>query len=102
MEIIAWNDLLLLLEGEEVKLPAHKNMYSEDVKITSDVPIFATSKTKISFRGPHNATDDMENQMMNVRWKAYNFGHVFPPDVQKDVRPCGRCFARLVFWGQQP
>ena len=101
-KIISWSDLLLLLEGEEVKLPAPKNIYSEDVKITSDVSIFATSKTKISFRGPYNATDDMENQMMNVRWKTYKFGHVFPPDVQRDIQPCGRCFASLVFLSQQP
>ena len=30
-ELIIWKDLLLLLEGDPVKLPALKNFFSEDV-----------------------------------------------------------------------
>lgn len=41
---IAWKDLLLLLEGETVKVPAPKNLYDGDVVINADVAIFATSK----------------------------------------------------------
>ena len=49
-ELIQWQDMLNLLEGETVKLPAPKNMFSEDVIITSDVAIFATSIFKIQHR----------------------------------------------------
>ena len=52
-EVITWKDLLLLLEGETVKLPAPKNHFTTDVVISSDVPIFATSKAPIVFKGPH-------------------------------------------------
>ena len=39
---IPWKeDLLLLLEGETVKLPATKNQFSIDVVIKKDTPIFA-------------------------------------------------------------
>ena len=46
-EMIPWNDLLLLLEGETVKLPAPKNQFSSDVIIAKDMPIFASSKSRI-------------------------------------------------------
>jgi len=47
-QLIAWKDLLLLCEGETVKLPAPKNHFVSDVVIDSDVPIFATSKSRIA------------------------------------------------------
>ena len=36
-ESIPWKDLLLLLEGEAVKLPAPKNLFAEAVVICTDV-----------------------------------------------------------------
>ena len=32
-DLIPWHDMLLLLEGETVKLPAPNNIYSEDIMI---------------------------------------------------------------------
>ena len=43
-ETISWRDLLLLLEGETVKLPAPNNQYAGGVVICKDTPIFGTSK----------------------------------------------------------
>lgn len=82
-EVIQWKDLLLLLEGEPVKLPAPKNLFAEDVVIDSDVPIFATSIGPIRFKAPYGVTNDMEDRMMAVRWKEFHFQHVFPEAVQK-------------------
>ena len=48
-ETIAWKGLLLLLDGETVKLRATKNHFTTDVEISNDVPIFATGKDKIKF-----------------------------------------------------
>ena len=95
-ELIAWNHLLLLLEGETVKLPAPKNFYSEDVCISSDIPIFATSKSMIKFRGTFNTTDEREDEMMKVRWRLFYFNHVFPEKDQKKVPPCAKCFSTLI------
>ena len=44
--LICWKDLLLLLEGKPVKLTSPKNQFVTDVCIKTDIPIFATSKTK--------------------------------------------------------
>ena len=95
-ELINWKDLLLLLEGEPVRLPAPKNMYSEDVNITSNVPIFATSKSTIRYRGSYGTIDETEDQMMNVRWKLFKFSHQFEECNQKNISPCPKCFSTLV------
>ena len=95
-ECISWKDLLLLLEGETVKLPAPKNLYSQDVCIDGDVAIFATGKSPIVFKGPYNAVDRVEDDMMASRWKVFHLSHQFAEAEQKKVEPCSRCFADLV------
>ena len=70
---IPWLDILLLLEGETVKLPAPKNIYSEDIAISNDVAIFATTKSSIKHRSHYNASDDKETEMMAARRKAMSF-----------------------------
>ena len=59
--------MLILLEGETVKLPALENIYSEEIVISTDVTIFATSKSSIKHGGPCNATDGRETEMMATR-----------------------------------
>ena len=66
-EIIAWKELLLLLEGQSVHLLSPKNHYSHEICIDSDTPIFATSKSRITYTGKYNATDQIDNEMMGVR-----------------------------------
>ena len=98
-ESIARKDLLFLLEGETVKLPAPKNFHAEDIVIDSNVAIFATGKAPITYKGPYKTTDAGEDAMMSVRWKAIKFYHQFSEMDQKVVDPCARCFAELVFVG---
>ena len=40
-QLIPWHDLLLMLEGELVHLPAPKTHYTEDIQFAKDTPIFA-------------------------------------------------------------
>ena len=95
-EVITWKDFLLLLEGEKVKLPAPRNLYAEDVCITSNVSIFATGKSEVKFRGSYNLTDSVEDEMMDSRWKVFKFEHKFKEADQIKVQPCGHCFAKLI------
>jgi hypothetical protein len=95
-ELINWKDLLLLLEGEPVKLPAPKNFFSEDVHVNSDVAIFGTSIDMIKYRGPYGTRNDMEDEMMKVRWRLFRFHHVFAEKDQKNVPPCAKCFCTLI------
>ena len=59
--------MLLILEGETVKPPAPKNIYSEEILISADVAIFATSKSSTKQRGTYNANDDRETDMMAAK-----------------------------------
>ena len=89
-ESILWKDLLLFLEGECVKLPAPKNVFSEDIVISTDVAIFATSKSQITYRGSYNSYDSMEDAMMNSRWKIIELHHQFKQHHQKHTPPSSR------------
>ena len=44
-------------------------LHSEDVNVTNDVPIFATSNSVVRHRGSYGMIDKTENQMMSVQWK---------------------------------
>ena len=99
-DTIPWKDLILLLEGETVTLPAPKNQFSTDVVIKKDTPIFATSKSRITYTGKFNSTEGRETEMMSVRWKFIEFTHQITENEQKQVAPCARCFAELTFLGE--
>ena len=97
--IIQWHDFLLLLEGQLVHLPAPKSHYAKDIAFDKDTPIFATGKNPIIF--VRNSTiDEKESEMMAVRWKIFRFHAQIPQERQKEIPPCGKCFATLVL-GEQ-
>ena len=95
-DLIPWHDMLLLHVSKTVKLPAPKNISSEDIVISTNVAIFATSKSPIKHRRSYKASDDRETEMMAARWKNYEFHHQSSPQEQKNLPPCQRCFAKLV------
>jgi hypothetical protein len=99
-EMIAWKELLLLLEGETVHLPSPKNHYATDITISEKTPIVATSKSVITYIGKYNTTDETENEMMSVRWKVFKFHHRIPQAEQKNVPPCPSCFSKLTLMGE--
>ena len=70
-QVIPWHDMLLLLEGEPVHLPAPKTHYTQDILLTSDTPIFATSSSELQFI-KHGVICDTETEIMKVRWKIFN------------------------------
>ena len=43
-QFMTWHDLLLLLEGHVVHLPAPENHFAKDISLTADIPIFCTGK----------------------------------------------------------
>lgn len=101
--MIRWNDLLVLLEGHPVRFPVPKNQRAKDILFTRDVPIFGTSRCRVTYGKDDNDEDDetkgvgMENGMMKVRWVVYHLPFSIPNIVEMD--PCPRCYANLVFYG---
>ena len=72
--MIDWKEMLLLVEGQVVDLPSPKN----HICFKTDVPIFATAKLKIVCTGKVNLPNDRETEMMDVRWKFFDFTHQIP------------------------
>lgn len=93
--MIPWHDLLLMLEGEIVHLPAPKTHYSKDLQLSKDTPIFCTTKRPLVFV-KNGVIDDRESEMMAVRWKMFHFSCQIPENKQRRITPCGRCFAALI------
>ena len=60
-------------------------------------PIFATSKSRLKYSGPYQATDGVEDKMMKVRWNVFEFKHVFKEEEKIECDPCAKCFSQLVF-----
>ena len=93
--MLPWQDLLLLLEGQPVHFSAPKMHYAQDIAFEMDTLIFCTSKSEIVFiKG--GVVDDIETQMMSVRWRVYSLYAQVPEPEQVILSPCGKCFARLL------
>lgn len=101
-EVIAWKDFLGLLEGQSTHFPTPKNHYASDlcIEISNTIPIFATSKESIKYIGKFNMHDDVETEMMDSRWKIFQFQHQFKSEDQKHPPCCPKCFAKLTLLGE--
>lgn len=102
---IEWGTLLNLLEGFSVSLPAPMNTYSKNIRITSDVPIFATSPDPIRwyahrFDEPRGKKHAKEDGQIDCRWKMYELTRSIPDDEKIDGIPdCPACFAKMAYLG---
>lgn len=95
-QMIPFHDLLLMLEGQEVHLPAPKTHYKQDISFARDTPIFCTSKEEISFvRG--GVLDERETEMMRVRFAVFSLHSQIPEREQIITASCARCFSELIF-----
>lgn len=94
-QVIPWHDLLLMLEGHVVHLPAPKTHFAKDISLTSDTPIFCTGKHRLMYI-KNGIVDERECGMMDVRWKIFHFTYQIPREQQRDLPSCARCFAELI------
>ena len=94
-QVISWNDMLLLLEGQLVHLPAPKTHFAKDIAFEKDTPIFCTGKYPIVFI-KNGVIDERETEMMTVRWRVFNFNYQIPAERQRDIPACPKCFASLI------
>jgi hypothetical protein len=93
--IIAWGDLLQLLEGDTVHLSAPKTFNRKDIDFTKDTPVFATADAPLVLvKG--GFLDHANTEMMHVRWLFFNFHKRIHQDEQVRQPPCPSCFACLI------
>ena len=98
---IPWDKFLNLLEGFEVSLPAPMNHYSENIKITKKMPVWATSDKPVFYwvhdrLEPQTPTHSRQNDMMSFRWNYFEFTHQFTGEDKIDIDDCTNCFARFI------
>lgn len=94
-QMIPCHDLLLMLEGEVVHLPAPKTHFTQDLQLVKDTPIFATTKRPLMYI-KNGVVDDRESEMMTVRWLIFEFKSQIAVSRQRYITPCGHCFANFV------
>ena len=94
-QVIAWQDLLLLLEGQQVHLPAPKSHFAKDITFKGDTPIFCTTKRPLTYV-KNGCVDYRETEMMTVRWKVFNLTKQIPESEQQNLEMCSSCYARLI------
>ena len=91
--IIAWGDMLQLLEGDITHLPALKNFAKRDIELKKDTQVFATADAPIVLvKGGVVVVANTE-----VLKKISTFLAAIPPGEQLHLVPCEHCFAQLVF-----
>ena len=98
---IDWADLLKLLEGGHVTLPAPMNSNTQHIEVTKTMPIFATSSEEVHYwiNHPDEPITDrhrIENAMMKSRWHVFEFTHQFKKAEKIDVPKCVSCFSRFI------
>lgn len=71
-QVLPWHNMLLLLEGQTVHLPAPKSHFAKDIIFDNDTPIFCTGKQEIILVKGGNI-DERESEMMRVRWHVFRF-----------------------------
>lgn len=98
-QVIAWNDFLLMLEGQLVHLPSPKSHFCKDIIFDKDTPIFCTSKHELVYI-QSGGIDEKETEMMQVRWRVFSLHSQIKQSEQKSVPPCPRCFANFIMFGE--
>ena len=94
-QVLPWHDMLLLLEGQTVHLPAPKSHFAKDLVFDTDTPIFCTGKHELLFIKA-GCIDEKETEMMRVRWRLFSFFSQIPEHERRHIPPCSRCFATFI------
>ena len=99
--MIAWQELLNLLEGAPCKLSRPKNAFTTDLHIprSNTIPIFATGIRPIEYVGAYGMKDERQTAMMDSRWRIFEFSHQIRNNYIQEILACSKCFHDLVMLG---
>ena len=95
-QVIPWHDLLLLLEGENVRLPVPKTRFIQDILLSADTSLFATSSDKIKLIKSEIIVE-RETEMMAVRWKVLKLFKTISENDEIEINSCSHYFSKLVY-----
>ena len=68
---------------------------TKDMILDKDTPFFATSDAPLALiKG--GTIDEINTEMMQVRWNMFRLHRQIPKNEQKDIKPCISCFGKLI------
>ena len=78
--LIAWQELLNMLEGAPCKLSRPKIFFATDLHIprSNAIRIFDTGIRPIEYVGAYGLRDERETALMNSKWIIFEFSHQKP------------------------
>ena len=77
-------------------LPAPKNFCKCNIELSKDTPVFAMFLDAPIVLIKASDIDRANTEMMNVRWRFFQFWRQIPPAEQQQLIPCGPCFATFI------
>ena len=84
----------------KVHLAAPNNNFAQDIALSGDIPISATTIKMVQFVGKSNNVQ-WENAMMAAQWKEVKFKSPIPMEKKKNLESCARCFLELICTGAE-
>ena len=100
---LSFDSLLVWWEGEAFRVPLAQNHHKGDRLYKDRAPLFASSGGKLRIPLEEavrmQVNPERQNDMMDARWRYFHHSVSMPPDPQKNVAPCARCFSRWLLLG---
>ena len=95
-EIVAWNDLLNILDGSKLHTSAPKSTHARDILWVAKQPVVATGPERIKkFHKGTTSLNESETAQMDARWVYVQLTHQIPK-INNEIVPCAKCFAMLL------
>ena len=94
--IAAWADFLQASEGDIGYFPRPKTFCKQDVQLTNDTPFLETADGSLVPALEGTAIDRANPNMMDVRWRMFDFWHQIPQAEQQKLISCEHCFAKFI------
>ena len=79
-----------------MRLPVPKTRFIQDILLSADTPLFATSSDKIKLIKSEIIVE-RETEMMAVRWKVLKLFKTISENDEIEINSCSHYFSKLVY-----
>ena len=94
-KLIAWQDLLKLLEGHALHIAAPTTHFTKDLVMDKNISMFATPISRIRYY-TNGRINELETEMIQVRWKTFSFYRQLLQIKIKELESYPKCSANFV------
>ena len=94
-KLIAWQDLLKLLERHALHIAAPTTHFTKDLVMDKNISMFATPISRIRYY-TNGRINELETEMIQVRWKTFSFYRQLLQIKIKELKSYPKSFANFV------